>query len=42
PEVDGVCYVKSEAALKPGDFCDVVITDTLEYDLVGELSDAGK
>lgn len=36
PEVDGVVYVKSPAALKPGDFVKVKITDTLEYDLVGE------
>jgi ribosomal protein S12 methylthiotransferase len=36
PEVDGQVYVKSGKALKPGDFVDVKITDTLEYDLQGE------
>ncbi len=36
PEVDGQVYVKSVKSLKPGDFVDVKVTDTLEYDLVGE------
>jgi ribosomal protein S12 methylthiotransferase len=36
PEVDGMVYVDSEKPLKPGDFVKVNITDTLEYDLVGE------
>ncbi|MEK6728201.1 MAG: 30S ribosomal protein S12 methylthiotransferase RimO [Candidatus Omnitrophota bacterium] len=36
PEVDGVVYVNSKKALRPGDFVKVKITDTLEYDLVGE------
>jgi len=35
PEVDGVVYVRSKKELKPGDFIDVSIEDTLEYDLVG-------
>lgn len=35
PEVDGLVYVNSKKALKPGDFVKVRITDTLEYDLVG-------
>ena len=38
PEVDGCVYVKSKRKLKAGDFVQVKITDTLEYDLVGELS----
>ena len=37
PEVDGVVYVKCARALKPGDFVKVKVTDTLEYDLVGEV-----
>lgn len=37
PEVDGCVYVKSKKKLKPGDFAQVKITDTLEYDLVGEV-----
>ena len=36
PEVDGVVYVNSLKLLKPGDFVKVKVTDTLEYDLVGE------
>jgi ribosomal protein S12 methylthiotransferase len=36
PEVDGVVYVHSGRPLKIGGFTDVNITDTLEYDLVGE------
>jgi ribosomal protein S12 methylthiotransferase len=35
PEVDGEVFVKGKD-LKPGDFVNVKITDTLEYDLVGE------
>jgi ribosomal protein S12 methylthiotransferase len=38
PEVDGLIYVNSKKELKPGDFIKVKITDTLEYDLVGEVS----
>jgi ribosomal protein S12 methylthiotransferase len=37
PEVDGNVYVRSDKALKPGDFIKVKITDTLEYDLTGEV-----
>jgi len=37
PEVDGVVYVKSKKELKPGEFHKVKISDTLEYDLIGEL-----
>ena len=36
PEVDGQVFVKSKRLLKPGDFIQARITDTLEYDLVGE------
>ena len=38
PEVDGNVYVKSDVVLKPGEFAKVKITDTLEYDLVGEVA----
>ncbi len=34
PEVDGVVFVTGEG-IKPGDFVDVHITGTLEYDLIG-------
>lgn len=36
PEVDGCVYVKSKKRLKTGDFVQVKIVDTLEYDLVAE------
>ncbi|MDD4953707.1 MAG: MiaB/RimO family radical SAM methylthiotransferase [Candidatus Omnitrophica bacterium] len=36
PEVDGLVYVRSNRELKEGEFAKVKITDTLEYDLVGE------
>jgi len=37
PEVDGIVYVHSKKDLAPGDFVNVKITDTYEYDLVGEV-----
>ena len=37
PEVDGQIYVDSKKVLNPGDFVKVKITDTIEYDLVGEV-----
>ncbi|MDO8662025.1 MAG: MiaB/RimO family radical SAM methylthiotransferase [Candidatus Omnitrophota bacterium] len=37
PEVDGLVYIKSKRKLEPGDFVKVKISDTLEYDLVGEV-----
>jgi ribosomal protein S12 methylthiotransferase len=36
PEVDGMVYVHSKNKIKPGDFVKVKITDTFEYDLVGD------
>jgi len=37
PEVDGVVYINTRQSLKIGKFVQVKITDTLEYDLVGEV-----
>jgi ribosomal protein S12 methylthiotransferase len=37
PEVDGVVYINTRQPLKIGKFVQVKITDTLEYDLAGEL-----
>jgi ribosomal protein S12 methylthiotransferase len=37
PEVDGMVYINTRKPLKIGKFVQVKITDTLEYDLVGEL-----
>ncbi|MFH1678174.1 MAG: MiaB/RimO family radical SAM methylthiotransferase [Candidatus Omnitrophota bacterium] len=38
PEVDGEVFVKTKKELSVGNFQDVEIIDTLEYDLVGEVS----
>jgi ribosomal protein S12 methylthiotransferase len=35
PEVDGITYIHSDG-LQPGRFADIRISDTLEYDLIGE------
>ena len=37
PDVDGVIYLHSSQALQPGDFVSAKVTDTMEYDLVGEV-----
>ena len=37
PEADGMVYVNSKKELNMGDFVKVRITDTLEYDLVGNV-----
>lgn len=37
PEIDGVTYITSERNLNIGDFVNVKIVDSLDYDLVGEL-----
>jgi len=38
PEVDGLVYVKSKRQLQAGDFVRVRITDSWEYDLIGEAA----
>jgi ribosomal protein S12 methylthiotransferase len=35
PEIDGVVYVSSKKDLEVGNFYDVIITDSMEYDLIG-------
>lgn len=40
PEVDGLVFVRSERRLHPGEVLPVRITDTYEYDLLGEVADA--
>jgi ribosomal protein S12 methylthiotransferase len=35
PEVDGMVYIKSKVLLRPGQFVQVDINDTLEYDITG-------
>lgn len=42
PEIDGLVYVHSKVKLKEGDFCNVKITDALEYDLIGENTDGNE
>ena len=37
PEIDGVCYINTDAQLVPGDIETVEITDADEYDLWGEI-----
>ncbi len=37
PEVDGLVYVKSKRLLREGEFVNLKVTDTLEYDLIGEV-----
>lgn len=37
PDVDGLIYVHSNQKLSPGDFVQVEVTDTYEYDLAGEI-----
>ena len=37
PDVDGLVYVHAKKNLKPGDFVQVEVTDTYEYDLSGDL-----
>ena len=38
PEIDGVIYFNSNECHSPGDIVKVIITEYLEYDLLGELS----
>ncbi len=37
PEIDGKIFIKSQNPLKTGDFYDVIINETMEYDLIGIL-----
>ncbi|HQO38274.1 MAG TPA: MiaB/RimO family radical SAM methylthiotransferase [Candidatus Omnitrophota bacterium] len=36
PDVDGNVFVRTQRAMRPGEFVDVRVNDTMEYDLVGE------
>lgn len=38
PDVDGLIYVHSKKDLPAGDFAQVLVTGSLEYDLIGEVS----
>jgi len=37
PEIDGVVYITSKEDIEVGQFIDVIITDSMEYDLIGVL-----
>ena len=37
PDVDGRVYFKSNKRIAPGTFCEVKITEALDYDVVGEI-----
>ncbi len=39
PDVDGRVYFKCERKIAPGEFVNVKITEALDYDLVGEISE---
>ena len=39
PDVDGKVYFKSKNAVNPGEFVKVVITEALDYDLIGEVTE---
>ncbi len=39
PEVDGYLFINTTASLMTGDFVKVLVTDSNEYDLIGELAD---
>lgn len=37
PDIDGIVYIKSKKDLKLGEFVNIKIVDSLEYDLIGEI-----
>ena len=39
PQVDGYLFVSTSACLLTGDFVRVLVTDSNEYDLIGEIAD---
>ena len=39
PDVDGKVYFKSDEDVAVGDFVDIVVTEALDYDLVGEITE---
>lgn len=42
PDVDGVTYIKTNKELQVGEFYEIRVIDSLEYDLVGELYEHSK
>jgi ribosomal protein S12 methylthiotransferase len=41
PEIDGLVFIDTEVELQPGDFVDVSITDSDEYDLYASIAENG-
>ena len=39
PKVDGYIFVQTGESLMTGDFVRVRVTESMEYDLIGELAD---
>lgn len=39
PDIDGVFYIYANRKLEIGEFADCIVTDTLEYDLIGRTLD---
>ena len=42
PDVDGYLFLNTTAFLDSGDFVKVLVTDSNEYDLIGEIVDEGE
>ena len=42
PDVDGYLFVNTGASLISGDFVKVLVTDSNEYDLIGEIVEDGE
>ncbi len=42
PDVDGRVYFKSPKRIAPGEFVDVLVTEALDYDLIGEVVSKGE
>ena len=37
PDIDGLVFIENNPNVKPGDFVDVKVTDSSDYDLFGEV-----
>lgn len=39
PDIDGLVFIEGNPNVKPGDFVDVRVTDSSDYDLFAEVSE---
>ncbi len=39
PDIDGLVFIEGNPSVKPGDFVDVRVTDSSDYDLFAEIAD---